>query len=120
MKPSTRRVLEALERAGRRGCLTHDLMQPAIGGERFSARIGELREAGYKIKSTYERHGSYRYRLVGHPNPAAPEIDPPDPPTGEWRWHLCWACAFGLEHQEHVMGALVIADHEPFELAAAA
>jgi hypothetical protein len=122
MKPSTRRVLEALERAGRRGCSTHDLMQPNVGGERFSARVAELRADGYTISSKYERQGSYRYRLLAHPRVEITER-PDLPPTDE-PWSVgpfCWACVFGIEHDEHIFGQLVIgAEEQPAALPVAA
>lgn len=67
MKPSTRRVLKALQAAGGRGCTTHELGQPDVGGFRFSARLYELRQDGYQITETRERRGSSRYVLVDPP-----------------------------------------------------
>lgn len=63
LKPA-RRVLDALRAAGSRGATTHELCQPDVGGIRFGSRIGELRDAGYRIAKSYERKGSYRYVLV--------------------------------------------------------
>lgn len=64
LKPSAVRVLVALQAAGSRGATTHELGQHDVGGFRYSARILELREAGYRITKSYEREGSYRYTLV--------------------------------------------------------
>lgn len=64
LKPSARRVLAALQAAGSRGATTHELCQSHVGGTRYSARLLELRKAGYRITTTYERKGSYRYVLV--------------------------------------------------------
>lgn len=64
LKPSARRVLAVLREAGARGCTTHDLCQPHIGGARFGGRLLELRQAGFEIITSYERAGSHRYQLV--------------------------------------------------------
>lgn len=64
MRPSARRVLQALEAAGGRGATTRELCQPHTGGIRFSARIKELRDEGYEIRRVEERAGSHRYTLT--------------------------------------------------------
>ena len=125
MTPRQRQLLEALERAGRRGLTTAEIMQPDVGGERFSARLAELRAAGYKIDGKYERQGSWRYKLVASPPLDKPVavIKPPVAITDEVRFNgLCWFCLFGARHTEHLMGSLVIpADPETAaELAEAA
>jgi hypothetical protein len=64
MKPKTAMVLITLEATGRVGAPTGLLCRPEIGGARFGARIGELREAGCVIpKPVRERNGSERYWL---------------------------------------------------------
>lgn len=64
LKPSAKRVLDALQAAGSRGATTHELCQPHVGGVRFSARVYELRAAGYRIIEHQERSASHRYVLV--------------------------------------------------------
>jgi hypothetical protein len=64
LKPSAKRVLSALQAAGSRGATTHELGQSDVGGFRFSARVHELRAAGFTILERYERAGSHRYTLV--------------------------------------------------------
>jgi hypothetical protein len=66
MKPATLRVLKALEAAVGNRMTTHELMQPEVGGERFGARIQELRDAGYTI-STKRGQGGASYKLIGRP-----------------------------------------------------
>lgn len=59
------RVIEALERAGKQGIHSFDIIK--YGGLRASARVGELRKDGYNIKSVHERKGDcygVRYFLV--------------------------------------------------------
>ena len=75
MKPTTRAVLRALE-AG--PCTTHQLIQPDVGGGRFSARILELRELGYEITERRIRQGSHLYTLEGRAMEAAPTSKPPE------------------------------------------
>ena len=64
-KPRLGRQQQAILDRLRKGSATNnDLCQIA---QRFSARIGELREAGYDIRRTYDddRRGVYMYELVG-------------------------------------------------------
>jgi hypothetical protein len=43
--------------------LTGELCNPACGGERFGARIMELRKQGYEIETEIVRVGQARYTL---------------------------------------------------------
>ncbi|HEU4975715.1 MAG TPA: hypothetical protein VFT50_11540 [Baekduia sp.] len=63
LNPATRRVLDALISAGPKGRTTAELCQPDVGGERFSARLHELRQAGWTIHGRCERQGSWRYTI---------------------------------------------------------
>jgi hypothetical protein len=64
MKPSTTRVLRALEAAGLRGCTTAELCQPEVGGVRFGGRIHELiHDFGCVIERDRIRQGSHHYIL---------------------------------------------------------
>ena len=67
--PRRELVLRELRRAGRNGATTAQLCHPQVGGVRFSARIEELRKAGFVITQRYERPGSHRYVLVLVPTP---------------------------------------------------
>jgi len=116
MSPTCRRILAALEHAGPRGLTTAQLCQPEAGGVRFSARVMELREAGYEIDDRCVRKGSWRYWLRSTPTLVVDEH--PDRPfviDG-----FCWACAFNVEHTEHIYGALTIAPDTAIELREAA
>ncbi len=64
----TRRALlgHLLEQAGERGLTTAELLQAGIGS-RYSARIWELREAGWVIEAHRIRDGSWRYTLLAKP-----------------------------------------------------
>jgi hypothetical protein len=44
--------------------LTGELCNPACGGERFGARIAELRKAGHEIDMQIVRVGCARYTLT--------------------------------------------------------
>jgi hypothetical protein len=67
MKPTRKwLLLRLLEDAGNHGATTADLLNAGIGS-RYSARILELREDGYTIRSERERDGSYRYTLLFSP-----------------------------------------------------
>lgn len=67
MKPSTRALLDLLTRT--KGAWTDHAAVAATGGHRYSARIMELREAGYTIEQEGGGERS-RYRLVsGPPSP---------------------------------------------------
>ncbi|MCU1500615.1 MAG: hypothetical protein JWM47_4568 [Acidimicrobiales bacterium] len=59
------RVLDALLAAGGGGQTTAQLCQPAVGGERFGARIHELRQAGHEIRERRLAPGSSLYTIVG-------------------------------------------------------
>lgn len=75
MKPSAARVLQRLRRGP---ATTHDLMQPNIGGVRFSARICELRNSGFVIEENrlpLPTRGS-RYTLVRDPQKPKPKPVP--------------------------------------------
>jgi hypothetical protein len=61
VKPSTSRVLHALQGAGDRGLTTGQLDE--IGGTRFGGRIMELRDMGYVISQSRVRQGMHRYVL---------------------------------------------------------
>ena len=62
-KPTTRRVLRALQAAGGRGATTAELSQSTVGGFRFGARILELRDAGLRIDAKKLANGQWRYWL---------------------------------------------------------
>lgn len=62
--PSGRRVLYALRAAGDTGVLNGALCQPDVGGNRFGARVHELRKHGCVIYRAELRPGRYRYWLV--------------------------------------------------------
>lgn len=56
------RVLTALVAAGDRGLTNVQLCHPDVGGNRFGARIKELRDAGIPISDPrHEQGGVYRY-----------------------------------------------------------
>lgn len=96
------RVLTALQAAGATGCTTAVLCQPEVGGERFGARVMELRAEGHKIDSRRLREGSWLYAYVGRNGAAADTRDVPaarvpaplesNPilPT----FHVCDACGY--------------------------
>ena len=74
LKPSTKAVLDCLLDSGPYGATTHELMSVGYidhrgrhvrGCSRFSARLGELRKVGYKIRAEYNLPGSYVYYLEG-------------------------------------------------------
>lgn len=96
------RVLEALRAAGARGCTTAELCQPAVGGERFGARVHELRGEGYEIVERRVRAGSSLYVLGQLAAPTAPTADASGivERDGHWtrRW-MCPSCAY-----RHVTG----------------
>lgn len=75
------RVLRALQAAGTTGCTTAHLCQPEVGGERFGARVMELRAEGHKIDSRRLREGSWLYAYVGHNGAAPAEGGTPRTPT---------------------------------------
>jgi hypothetical protein len=62
--PSGRRTLYALRAAGDTGVTNGALCQPSVGGNRFGARIHELRKHGCVIYRAELRPGRYRYWLV--------------------------------------------------------
>lgn len=73
MKPSTLRTLRLLERND--SATTHDFLVAGCGS-RFGARIGELRELGYRIaeqRLTDGRSGS-RYTLLSGPEDVLPQV----------------------------------------------
>jgi hypothetical protein len=70
LKPSARRVAQALAAAGGRGATTAELAQAGVGGFSHTKRLSELRDAGYGIRTERLRNGQSRYWLVslpGHP-----------------------------------------------------
>jgi len=60
-------LLSLLEAAGSRGVTTAECMSAGVGS-RYSARLLELREAGYTVQSVRERDGSWRYTLLNSPD----------------------------------------------------
>jgi hypothetical protein len=64
LRPTARRTLYALRQAGEKGCTNGELLQPSVGGNRFGARLHELREAGCVIFRVELRPGRYRYWLT--------------------------------------------------------
>lgn len=60
-------LLSILESAGSRGVTTAECMAAGVGS-RYSARLMELRDAGYVIESVRERDGSWRYTLLNSPD----------------------------------------------------
>lgn len=66
MNDSQRKVLCLLEAAGERGVTTKEMVQLGAGN-RFSARLLELRGQGYAIRVTRERESSFRYTLLDRP-----------------------------------------------------
>jgi hypothetical protein len=60
--PFQQAVYDALRRAGKAGASTRDL---ALITHRFSARIHDLRAAGYAIEGDPDERGNYRYYLIG-------------------------------------------------------
>jgi hypothetical protein len=62
--PSGRRTLYALRAAGNVGVTNGALCQASVGGNRFGARLHELRKHGCVIFKVELRPGRYRYWLV--------------------------------------------------------
>lgn len=78
MKKSTRKVLDAFLAKPDRTLTTHELVQPEVGGTRYGARIGELRnEHGCGIDSRRETEGGWSYTLTEWPSELAGTASPP-------------------------------------------
>jgi hypothetical protein len=67
-------ALSLLQDAGPRGVTTSEFMNAGVGS-RYSARVRELRQAGWSITSERIREGSWRYTL-----------EPPLEPLSGPRW----------------------------------
>lgn len=73
MKPSTRRVFDALLAAPNRTLTTHALCQPDLGGVRFGGRLHELKhDHGCVIEGHRIHEGGWAYKLVSWPQDLAP------------------------------------------------
>lgn len=95
LKPQAQTVLAMLRSAGERGVSNGDFIRSYI--ERFGARIGELRAAGWQIDKEREDQGRYRYFLRGEP--AGPALI-----EGE-AWVPSDKCQCGCEEPIHRKGA---------------
>lgn len=62
-KPQTVKTLRMLQEAGERGVTTGEFLRCYIA--RFSARLGELRAVGWRIRGARERDLSWRFWLEG-------------------------------------------------------
>lgn len=124
MKPSTFKTLRLLQDHGETGVTTG--MFAASGLARFGARLKELRDDGFVIRTERIRAGSCRYTLIGRheQTPGFPvssqdarELEPA--PADEYRspW-FCVGCVQDVDHAECVPAQLVIA--APAVLAVAA
>lgn len=75
-----KRILQALEGAGSRGCTTIELCQPSVGGKSFSQRIFDLRKDGYVIEEQGKAFSTdHRYWLRGKPARTSPITPVPVP-----------------------------------------
>ena len=96
-------LLRLLKDAGTRGVTTAEIMRAGVG-ERFGARLHELREAGHTIHSEHVRQGSWRYTLVDAPSPEPREA---------------WSVPFTLDSAEGPMACrLVVMESQAAERAA--
>lgn len=100
MNDSQRKVLDLLEAAGERGATTGELVQLGAGN-RFGARIEELRKMNYIIEAVRERQSSFRYRLLSSPGQGEPAVS--SVPEAA----LAWEATGGLSN-----GRLFEAEHE--------
>jgi len=78
----TKRIRDALERAGRVGVPATDFLLPDVvdGGKpimRMAARVLELRQQGLSIDTRTDPNGVARYVLVSEPGPGGEPVPPP-------------------------------------------
>jgi hypothetical protein len=64
------KVLNSLRKAGESGLLNTDLLKISV---RWSSRVQELYQEGYKIEHELVGNGVYRYRLISEPEVKKPK-----------------------------------------------